>query len=260
MLDARFENGSTLSTGTSPTSTTHTENTATNEKDYDIQTIDEIVLGPLETKKICLAITSKKTGTLHISGFKYLLFNQAPSKRKFVEEVNGILQEYTLVVTIMNRMPILDVMFHAVPDVLISGEVVRCVIQITNQGRIDMSRLAVKLSHPSFMFIGLGDQVEFPPYAFKEKEKSGDDEDIVIEGGFEMNNNLIDPSVKFLELGVENQDLEPNGTVLLPLWIRGDRMGKHKLRVLFAYQSKEDETSWRTFRHKINLNVYETEC
>lgn len=61
-------------------------------------------------------------------------------------------------------MPILDVTFHAVPDILISGEVVRTVLQITNQGQRNMKKLAVKVSHASFLRFGHPDQVECAPY------------------------------------------------------------------------------------------------
>lgn len=51
-------------------------------------------------------------------------------------------------------MPVLDVIFHSFPNTLLSGEVVRAVIEINNKGNRGLRNLRLKTSHPSFFYVG----------------------------------------------------------------------------------------------------------
>ncbi len=50
-----------------------------------------------------------------------------------------------------------------------------------------------------------------------------------------IGNELRDTTCSLVDL--KDQPLEPNGTVLLPLWIHGHKAGKEKLQIMFAYNS-----------------------
>lgn len=53
-------------------------------------------------------------------------------------------------------------------------------------------------------------------------------------------NELYNTSVLPIELPANDSGariLEPGTTTLIPLWIRGDRIGKHLHKFLFTYQS-----------------------
>jgi hypothetical protein len=98
--------------------------------------------------------------TLKIKGFKYTLGGIVPGQRQLFSDS----EKKSLRIRISPPMPILDIKMHAIPDALLSGETVRSVIQITNNGFKNVGSLAVKLSHPSLMLLGNPDQVECPPY------------------------------------------------------------------------------------------------
>jgi hypothetical protein len=58
-------------------------------------------------------------------------------------------------------------------------------------------------------------------------------------------NVLAESSIVQLDLPVKapgtdpnNRVLAPNETIRLPMWLRGDRIGKHHFRFLFHYQSE----------------------
>jgi hypothetical protein len=50
----------------------------------------------------------------------------------------------------------------------------------------------------------------------------------------EIRNCLFDPSMMSVSL---KNGLKPGETAVLPVWIRGDKLGKHQFKFLFLYQS-----------------------
>lgn len=59
-----------------------------------------------------------------------------------------------------------------------------------------------------------------------------------------FDNKLYDPSVMSVPLPNEENDkgvVHSGKTTLVPLWIRGDRIGKHTFKFLFSYQSEVGE-------------------
>lgn len=81
----------------------------------------------------------------------------------------------------------------------------------------------------------------------------------------ELNNQLFDASVISIPLpGKKGQEhsnehgvVGPGETTLVPLWLRGDRIGKHTFKFLFSYQSDEDNAmiAHRTLRYTVNVQV-----
>lgn len=56
-----------------------------------------------------------------------------------------------------------------------------------------------------------------------------------------IDNKLYDPSVMSVPLPNEENGkgvVHSGKTTLVPLWIRGDRIGKHTFKFLFSYQSE----------------------
>lgn len=80
-----------------------------------------------------------------------------------------------------------------------------------------------------------------------------------------MNNQLFDASVisiplpgkKGEEYSNEHGVVGPGETTLVPLWLRGDRIGKHTFKFLFSYQSDEDNAmiAHRTLRYTVHVQV-----
>lgn len=80
-----------------------------------------------------------------------------------------------------------------------------------------------------------------------------------------MSNQLFDASVisiplpakKGEECSNEHGVVIPGETTLVPLWLRGDRIGKHTFKFLFSYQSDEDNDmiAHRTLRYTVHVQV-----
>ena len=64
-----------------------------------------------------------------------------------------------------------------------------------------------------------------------------------------IKNDITDLSVYAMKL--PSSTLEPNTTIRIPIFIRGDRIGKHSFSFLFSYES--DQKTSRSL--KLNLNV-----
>ncbi len=129
---------------------------------YDGLVINEIILEPLEKRKISFLITPKRIGAVVIKGFKYSLCGVVDTTREFKGEIKIITTP---------SMPILEIKFYAVPDVLLSGEVVRTVLEVANKGKMSLGKFGLKFSHPSFMCMGNAEQVEVAPYSISLQEK-----------------------------------------------------------------------------------------
>jgi hypothetical protein len=80
-----------------------------------------------------------------------------------------------------------------------------------------------------------------------------------------LDNQLFDASVisiplpakKDEELSNEHGVVVPGETTLVPIWLRGDRIGKHTFKFLFSYQSEEDNAmiAHRTLRYTVHVQV-----
>ena len=79
----------------------------------------------------------------------------------------------------------------------------------------------------------------------------------------EINNQLFDTSVISIPLPAREEHSSAHGvvipgeTTLVPLWLRGDRIGKHTFKFLFSYQSDEENTmiAHRTLRYTVHVQV-----
>lgn len=70
-----------------------------------------------------------------------------------------------------------------------------------------------------------------------------------------MSNKLQNHSVFNIDL--PDGHLSPGMTALIPLWVRGDRIGKYAFRFLFGYQSEDanDKIAYRTLQYKVHTEV-----
>ena len=62
-------------------------------------------------------------------------------------------------------MPLIDVIFHSFPREVLFGEVVQVTMEVTNKGNRGLVDLRVKMSHPSFIFVGNSHQMELSTYS-----------------------------------------------------------------------------------------------
>ncbi|ORZ00797.1 ER-golgi trafficking TRAPP I complex 85 kDa subunit-domain-containing protein [Syncephalastrum racemosum] len=230
---------------------------------FELEKLNEYTLEPLEHKTINLAIIPKKEGSILVKGLHYTLngtvhifrpiIKQGKRLNKTAEQMRSVIyaQDHSLDMLVTSPMPLLDLTFHGVPETILSGEVVQTVLEVNNKGNKGMTALRLKTSHATFVCIGNPEDMDKPIYA----DTNGDNEVYALE------NRLHDPSVVSIPLpateGMPGGVLSPGKTTLVPLWIRGDRIGKHHLKFLFSYQSEEDNAAIadRTLRYSLNVQV-----
>ena len=146
-------------------------------------------------------------------------------------------QDNSLHLTITPPMPVLDISIPDLPTSLLSGEVIKMDWKITNKGNCGLKGLFVCLSHASFFSIGSPLNQDSQPI-YQESADSNSRE------SFSHSNVLSDPAVVEVILPSlpENAgiggSLPPGACTIIPVWIRGDRIGKHVFRFLLGYQSE----------------------
>ncbi|KAJ3109249.1 Trafficking protein particle complex 8 [Phlyctochytrium planicorne] len=237
-------------------------------ENFDLECLTSVNLDPSEKRLIQLKVFPKKEGEITIKGVRFMLFNVVPNivyfKRKGARlnttqdqrMTAAYAEDQSLHLKITAPLPILDVVFHSFPESLLSGQVERSVLEINNKGNRGLKNLVVKLSHPSFFSFGTPDQMDQNAYP-----KSGASDASSKELG-EINNELFNSSVipiQLPETTSENTDslLKAGMTTIIPVWVRGDRIGKHIFRFLFIYKSEDvnDQTSYRKLLYTLTMQV-----
>ncbi|KAJ3070601.1 Trafficking protein particle complex 8 [Podochytrium sp. JEL0797] len=237
---------------------------------YDLEYVPVLALAPKESREMQLKVYPKSEGQLTIQGLKLTLndlvpitlpfhkrgrrLNDTPSQQKSLEPLYAI--DNTLTFTVTSPMPVLDLMFHTFPDVLLSGQVERTVLEVQNKGVRGLKNLKVKLSHASFFVVGKAEEIECPAYASKPRESPTSRESVTTP------NRITDTSIVDISLPGSTSTttgiLAPGTTTLLPVYLRGDKIGKHTFRFLFCYQSEDDndKIGYRKLQYSLTCNVY----
>ncbi|KAI9315655.1 ER-golgi trafficking TRAPP I complex 85 kDa subunit-domain-containing protein [Dichotomocladium elegans] len=231
-------------------------------EDFELQKIANITLEPLEKRQINLAIVPRREGSILVKGLHFTLNGQVHTFRPTIKRgkrLNDTLdhrlsvvygEDHTLDLLVASPMPLLDLAFHNVPESILSGQVVQTVMEINNKGNKGLTGLRLKTSHPTFICIG------HPKDMDKDIYGGGEIGDEVLE----HENKIYDPSVVAVPLPTESDGksvVHSGNTTLVPLWIRGDRIGKHTFKFLFSYQSEEDNPAiaHRVLRYTVNVQV-----
>lgn len=218
--------------------------------EFELENLWEVVLMPLERKTLKLKLIPKIEGTVQILALKYTLNNVVPGYRKLWKRgkrLNSTKQERmntmyspdtNLALTVTAPMPLLKYQVNALPTSLLSGEVVQAKLELTNAGERGLTKLQVKVSNTAMIRIG-------SDLAFN-NVKSTEDSLAYRSGEHAALEELtLDNSLE--EEGWENIDLtlSAGATTTLPLWLRGERIGKHSLRLALAYQSEDPSSGAR---------------
>ncbi|CAG8490645.1 13824_t:CDS:10 [Cetraspora pellucida] len=224
-------------------------------EDFDLETLKEVSLEVLENKTISLCVLPKKQGSIKILGLKYTLNSIVHGVKKFskrgkrlndtTEQRMGIVYapDRSLDLLVTSPMPLLEATFHNFPDVLLSGEVKQILLEINNKGQKGLTDLRVKMSHPSFFCIGDAEMLEQKVYYSSTRNSKLNTET------WTTNNSIFKSSIKTIPLPSQEVSnicsLAPGKTTLIPIWIRGDRIGKHSFRFLFTYESENNNSAMR---------------
>ncbi|CAG8551197.1 225_t:CDS:10 [Funneliformis mosseae] len=239
---------------------------------FDLEILSEVTLPGSETKAISLRVLPKKQGTLKVLGLRYNLNSLIRGVKKFSrrgKRLNDTNDQRTSVVYTTDRsldlmvtspMPLLEVAFHSFPDALFSGEVAQVVLEINNKGQKGLTDLRVKISHPSFFCIGDAEMLGKVIY------DNSEDSNCLTTETLKTINSVFNSSIKDIPLPTKegiNSDsasssLAPGITTLIPIWIRGDRIGKHMFRFLFTYESEDNNMAmkYRSLRYFKTTQVY----
>lgn len=189
----------------------------------------------------------ERPGTIRILGVRYILNDIVQCRKVFNLRHRNATKDYKptaeltqhFEVVILPPMPRLDVSFVAqnagnrtneswFPDSILSGQVIGMSLLIKNSGEKEMAGLAVKTTHPAFFAFG-----------------DGSHSNHITKDSYRVCNNLGDPSI--VELDLPDGVLKPSDSVLIPVWLRGDKIGNHAFRFLFFYSS--------TVNSKLNLGI-----
>ncbi|KAI8984692.1 ER-golgi trafficking TRAPP I complex 85 kDa subunit-domain-containing protein [Mycotypha africana] len=241
-------------------------------ENYDLQTIQSLTLEPLEKATISLTIIPRHEGSVQIQGLHYTLNELVHTFKYFhkrgkrlnrtKEERMSVVysQDRSMDILVTSPMPLLELTCHQVPGAILSGEVIQTVLEVYNKGNKGLTALRVKTSHPSFICIGNLEDMDKDIYADRTATGS-------TSTSLTVENQLFDPSVITIPLpankaGNGHGVVMPGETTLIPLWIRGDRIGKHSIKLLFSYQpddhednNKKNMIAHRTLHYTLPLQV-----
>ncbi|KAI8335602.1 ER-golgi trafficking TRAPP I complex 85 kDa subunit-domain-containing protein [Blakeslea trispora] len=240
------------------------ENNLFDFEHYELEKIQEITLDPLEKKMINLTVIPRHEGSIKITGLHYTLNDLVHTFRPFnkkgkrlnrtKEEMMSVTYapDRSLDILVTSPMPLLDLAFHHVPETILSGEVIQTVLEINNKGNKGMTALHLKSSHPSFICVGHPEEMDKDVYGTLDEPEH-----------LQLENALFDASLISIPLPSKDTEtnpygvIEPGSTTLVPLWIRGDRIGKHTFKLVFSYQSEEDNVmiAHRTLRYIVRIQV-----
>ncbi|KAJ3156284.1 Trafficking protein particle complex 8 [Geranomyces michiganensis] len=232
---------------TSPEKVEHTQ--------FDVENVSEIALNDREKRKIQLRVFPKQEGEIRVIGVRFTLCGTVPSFCIFPVKPRGSRDGDALNLTVTSPMPVLDVIFHSFPSVMLSGEVSQVVLEINNKGNRGLRTLQLKTSHPSFFCIGGNDALDTSVYG-----QPSSDGAPTLQESYSSSNllfNLGTSSIQLPENTAGDRFLASGMTTLIPLWIRGDKVGKQSFRFLFGYQSEDsrDKIGYRTLRYNMSTTV-----
>ncbi|KAF7724948.1 Trafficking protein particle complex 8 [Apophysomyces ossiformis] len=261
------KDGTVTSIDDSMISGTHIQDDMYDFGEFELQKTKEIILEPLKKRTISMAVVPRREGGILVRGLHYTLNGLVHTFRPFHKKgrrLNNTKEQrmtptyaadLTLDILVTSPMPLLDLAFHNLPESILSGEVVQAVLEINNKGNKGLTALRLKSSHPSFICIGNPEDMDKSIY---------DTDQCLSDEACMLNNRLFDPSVISVPLPLSSEEksdergtVSPGKTTLVPLWIRGDRIGKHTFKFLFSYQSEEENAAiaHRTLRYTVNVQV-----
>ena len=122
-------------------------------------------------------IFPKFEGEILIKGIQYLLCSSVPTFRPLQKRGHRLNDtqpqrvtatyavDNSLTLSVTPPMPLLDVVFHSFPATMLSGQVIKAFLQITNKGNRGLINLFLKLSHASFFSLGTVEMMDSNAYS-----------------------------------------------------------------------------------------------
>ncbi|XP_077982517.1 trafficking protein particle complex subunit 8-like [Glandiceps talaboti] len=137
-------------------------------------------------------------------------------------------------------MPLLQVTFNKFPVSLLCGEVQLTTVEFTNIGKCALNKLYVSSKNPELFTFGLINSQHTNQQVYRTLSKQE----------YKQNNSCHLSELSYVtEISLPDKELEPGGSVSLPMWIRGpETSGRHELNMLFYYEPVEENA---IMRHRV---------
>ncbi|KAI9503667.1 ER-golgi trafficking TRAPP I complex 85 kDa subunit-domain-containing protein [Coemansia spiralis] len=228
---------------------------------YEVSTVPSVILEGGQTTMVTVQIVPHCAGSISILGARYLLCDILPTFKQLRlpgRRLNNTKEqqlkstyapESTLGFRVDPTLPRLEMTLEEFPESLMSGSMCQVSLRIENRGQIACKSAALWISHPSFFDIKsphlMAEDVDVDAvesmYAYK--DTIADVETVQV-------SNVLQNSSTFILVGqaygnspaelakdrnlqhlVPIEQLEPGSTCVVPLWLRGDRVGAHTLNM-----------------------------
>ncbi|RKO97642.1 hypothetical protein CXG81DRAFT_26715 [Caulochytrium protostelioides] len=224
--------------------------------------LPDMVLPPQSERVIQFRVLPFLEGELHVQALRFSIFDAGIAVRQPFSQQGRRLAEtkqqmltptYGPNTALMARVgpsaPNLDVEIHGFPAQMVSGEVAAAVLQLTNQGRKALHNVRVKLSHPNFFHIGTATMLDDPVYqtaAVEDPMPAGPgtsaSSPIPPHEAWSIDNLLPQrgsDDLMHIELPIHDgvACLPSCSITMVPIWIRADRIGTHRFKFMFAYDT-----------------------
>ncbi|GAA5861311.1 hypothetical protein JCM1840_005328 [Sporobolomyces johnsonii] len=226
--------------------------------ELEIEAPQELELAPLESRTIYVPVRAATLGTFTFLSLSYRFNDLLPVTESLVLPVKptalatpgkpaSAAKSSALTVKLRAPIPVLSVELEGLPSRLFNGETRVAALAVRNTGQVPLVNLQALCSHPSFaLFLPASsastDDI-YTPSASQDTPAS-----CTIP-------NQISPNTPFplLEPG---EALQPGDVREVRVLCRGDAVGEHVLRCLFAFEGADGTPGTFTARALHHLEVY----
>ncbi|KAJ1977034.1 hypothetical protein H4R34_003744 [Dimargaris verticillata] len=229
---------------------------------FDLPVTQECKVAGLASEWVALTVVPREPGPFRVTGVRYLLMGIIPCAKQFVrrgrrlnaskDQRLGRLYgpERSLVVSAQVEWPLVEVtMPQPFPETLQSGECHAIPLVLTNRGPDPVRQVKLWFSHPSFFFVGdamrpdsnlYGDYQEVSMRRVSHTHTVTNQLTNQSQVSIELDNNTTSGNLTDGTSGVRRLKRPPLATgqsLVLPVWVRGDRVGTHDFCIYVGYSS-----------------------
>ncbi|KAJ2189233.1 hypothetical protein EV181_001740 [Coemansia sp. RSA 532] len=263
---------------------------------FAITTVDTVVLEGGQTSMVTVTITTHCAGRLTIRGATYLLCDILPTYKTLKmpgKRLNDTMEQRVtptysadiqLGFQVDASFPRLEAVLEDFPDTLMSGSMQRALVRLTNRTQQSCQNIMLWLSHPSFFDVASPQLVDTDEASAELAESQSM---YVYSDNVEATSEVLaanvlrdcsmfvlagpaiasDGSAAGTECGVKShalipvETLGPGESLLVPVWIRGDRVGAHTLSMAIGASTTQSTRAlttgckMRTRKFEIDLVV-----
>ncbi|KAI0244438.1 hypothetical protein L0F63_002264, partial [Massospora cicadina] len=219
------------------------------------------VLEPHQSATLTFVVAPQNEGILKLNGLTLVINELARTYKSFARRgprLNDTLKQrqscvygpsYHCTVRVVAALPKLSLQLDGLPERIFSGELVAGRLQLRNVGASALARLCVSLSHPTFLAFGCHTPC---PRA---------------QGTVTIDNNIhkcANAAIEFYSELCHDEapltSLDSGQVGQVPVHLRGDRVGVHKLYLLFRYETDSasdggSQVLWRAAKLVFKVEV-----